>query len=98
LTIATVPSVPTDPCPIARQPGGDPGADGINRPGNFVTRHARVGEIRPMALFDKGIAVTDAASRNLQTNGARAGLRNWPFGDDKFASGSRDLNYLHLRT
>ncbi len=89
------PAEPADADPLAGLPGGDVGADGVDPPGDLVSRHRGVVHAGKGAGGDEGVAMADAAGLDLDAYLAGTGLRYRPF--DELEGGVRlgDLDDAH---
>ena len=95
VTSPAVAAVPSDTDPLAGRPADDTFANGINCPGDFVARNARVLNSGPEAFLYERIAVTNAARRDFDSNSSRRGLRYWPFDNFKRSLRTGNLCNAH---
>jgi hypothetical protein len=95
LTGETMSAMPANADALARFPLCDIGAHRIYASGDFMSGDARIFDAGPMTFFHQGIAVTNAARLDLDTNLATDWLGNRALNDFKVSTGLADLNGFH---
>jgi hypothetical protein len=74
--LSAVTAMPADSCTLALRPVGDPWTDRVDYARHFMARDTGIDKTRPMPLFDKGIAMADAAGFHLNADRIETWLRH----------------------
>src|SRR5260370_18499173 len=96
LADAAVPSVPADSDTLTLRPFGNARPDSINHADNFVTGDPREFEAGISSLFDKRIAMADAAGLDFDTHRCGTGLGNFPCCNFERPVRTGDLHDAHF--
>src|SRR5262245_39622041 len=87
--------MPADTHALAGRPTDDSLADGVNRAGHLVPRHARVLNPGPKTVLHQRIAVANAASRDFDPHSSRRRLWYRSLDNLKLSFRCRYLCYTH---
>src|SRR5216684_2467932 len=93
---AILAAVPAYADALALLPLRHAGAYVVDDAGHFVSRHSRIDDARPGAVFREDIAVTDPARLHADPHFARSRLGNLPLDNREVRSCLRDLRHFHL--
>ena len=83
IAMTTMTAMPANAHALARFPLRDTRAHGIHDPDDFMARHARILQARPVTFLDQRIAVADATGLDFHPHPAGARLGNFTFNDFK---------------
>jgi hypothetical protein len=73
--MAAVAAIPSHTHSLALPPASNTTADLVNDPGDFMPRHARVFDARPMTFLRECVAMADAAGLHANQDFPEAWLR-----------------------
>src|SRR6266853_2060625 len=90
-----MPAMPSHSHTLTRSPLTHIGAHGIDPPGDFMPRNARILKSWPQPLFHHHVTVADAAGFHLDANFSRAGIRNGSFENFPVSAGFAYLGNCH---
>jgi hypothetical protein len=87
--------VPSHSNPLTGLPQRDVGANRVNAPGDFVARHSRILNPRPVPFFHQHVAVTDATGFYLDSYLAASRLWNRALNDFEISTWLAHLHCFH---
>jgi hypothetical protein len=95
VALKAVSAMPSHSDPLAGLPKRDIAAHGIDAPGNFMSRNARILKSRPESFFDQHVTVANATGFDLDANLPASRLRDGTLNYFEISSGLADLDGLH---
>jgi hypothetical protein len=91
-----MPTMPAHANSLTLIPNGDAAANRVDASRDFMTRHTRILNSGPQALFHKHIAVANAAGFHFHADLSGAWLRNVTFHQFPISARFADLRRLHF--